>query len=190
MNYLLLITVVFLTGCAESGRMDQIDATCVMGDSISIGYQPYLAHSVHNPGNAGRSQYTRDNVQDWLRGKVYKAIVFNNGLHDVIFLTSEFETHKAVYKENIEFIADVVLHATTHPIFVLSTFTNDPQHPEWVTQTQAYNAIAREVMERKGIKVIDLYAVSFVNQAHIADTVHFDDVGYQLLANEISKELP
>ncbi len=190
MKYLLLLAVLLLTGCSEPGRMDQVNATYVMGDSISIGYQPYIAHSVHSPGNAGLSQYTRDNVVEWLKGKVYKAIVFNNGLHDVIFLPGQFETHKGAYKENMEFIADVVLRATARPVFVLSTFTTDPEHPEWDTQTQAYNGIAREVMERKGIKVIDLYTVSKINQAHIADTVHFDAVGYQILASEIAKELP
>lgn len=187
------LTVPFLAlaliGCAQ-GPGEPVWAeqdVLSIGDSISIGYQPFIANSVHNPGNASTATHTRDRVEQWLGGKMYRTIVFNNGLHDVMYNLGKVDEHAAEYKQSLEATADIILKHTPNPIFVLSTHCRDADYGAWNADTIQYNQMAREIMARKGIRVVDLWTLSL--SLTTTDGVHYDEASYRVLADEVSRAL-
>ena len=108
------------------------------------------------------------------------AILFNNGLHGWHLSEDEYESR---YGEVVEYI-------TKHfdaPLYILMTTATKDPHSERVL---GRNEKAKEVAEKYGLDIIDLYSESLEISEHIKnDGVHFDDEGYDALAKFIIENL-
>ncbi len=111
------------------------------------------------------------------------AVIFNNGLHGW-HLTDDTE-YGAFYEEMVQFL----MHEFSDtPLFlVLSTHVADDVRDARVVKR---NEAVKKIAEKYTLSMIDLYTVS-KNAPHLlsADGVHFTQEGYELLAEEIIRNL-
>lgn len=185
----------------------------IIGDSISIGYTPYVkkaledkAQIFHNEGNAKFTGYGMQNLDAWLGSENWDIIQFNWGLWDLCYrnpgepittsnrnvVSGVVTTTKEQYKANLEHIVKRLKQTHAKLIYVTTTYVpaNEPgRHPE---DAIAYNAIAKEVMKANAVEINDIYQSS--EKIHQQDAlkendVHYTKEGYQKLAVEIDKGL-
>ncbi len=187
----------------------------ILGDSISIGYTPHVRRMlagravVVRPTNAKGgaancegANFGVQHVDEWLalEGGAWDVIHFNFGLHDLkrvqpdtgknsLEPTDPHQADPARYEEQLRTITDAcaatgarLVFATTTPVPAGGVRPHrDPQDP--VT----YNAVARRVMEEKGVPVNDLFTFAAERLEGIQRPVdvHFTKEGSALLADRV-----
>ena len=174
-------------------------AILVIGDSISMGYGPYVRESLdqydvqHNPCNAYDSRNTARRIDGWLKTRSsWHAITFNNGIWDQT--VGDTWVGDDEYRANLTFIARAIKARTARPLFILSTEipVNTPDRLN--ARIVRKNEIAVEVMDAEGIPWLDLYSYSrTINHLHSRaaeqDDVHFTEEGYEALAEKVLEAL-
>lgn len=167
----------------------------VIGDSISVDYTLPLRRrlgevaNLHRvPDNARSTSNIMSHFDEWVGDERWDFIVLNSGLHDVAYDHYEQGDQRALYRRNLEKILDrlertgaVVFFATTTP--AQFNGARDPLVPQ-------YNAVAREVMEERGIEVIDLYGVIEPHFDSVrVDDLHFGSEGSEMFAATIAEAI-
>lgn len=184
-------------GCPQSAT-PSVDLSkpgvLVIGDSISIGYTPFVRQAltsydvVHNACNAMSSKNGVSKIDSWLELRTsWDVITFNHGMWDA---STFAHVSEADYEANLHIIAQKIKAKTNRPIFMLTTEVpvNAPNHLD--ARVIALNAIAVQVMTAEGIPVVDLYSVSktliseHINPA-LQNDVHYSSTGSQSLATEV-----
>ncbi len=180
------------TATADDSRLDIL----VIGDSISIGYTPYVQDALatnydvsHNLCNAMESSNGVKKIDLWLSQRAtWEAITFNHGLWDA---ASWVNTPISTYKNNLHVIAQKIKARTSKPLFILTTevLPGTPYRND--SRVQALNAAAVEVMNAEGIPVLDLHTFSqTIQDKHVnPNDVHYTEEGSSLLADEVLNEL-
>lgn len=190
----------------------------VLGDSISIGYTASLRNQLSEVATVVRPMANETKAENcsgtlngvakvdgWLqRAGEPDVITFNFGLHD---LKRETQSPKRVassdpsdppqsdpetYRQNlIEIVTK--LEATGAKLFYVTTTPVPPGklNPHRDTgDPLLYNAIARQVVQPRGIEVIDLYGPALENpQWQRPVNVHFTEAGSDALAEVIAKKV-
>ena len=156
-----------------------------VGDSISIGWLPHLAHCIgkaserlpsarytvaHAPG-WGTSEVLRDRMAHWLQGHHPAVIAFNSGLHD-IGRAQAADWQRAVAPERYERNVDALIgiFRAAAPSARLIWLNTTPVIRARMDATEGYrrykrdegdvddyNAIANAVIERNRVEVLDLH---------------------------------
>lgn len=220
LNYLLSLCLI-LIGCGNPANSAKLEtkvqikkSVLIIGDSISIGYTPWLRKSLvdhdvlHNPGNGySTALWLLDNIIDqWLGMKKEKwdAVIFNACLHDIWDIPQDIRIRDSLpqryvrpedYRTNLIIAAKKVKARTDHPLFVLGTWTPPgAQEGRTLADIQAYNQIAKEVMDDLGIPTVDLYTVSesiphLYEDADTGTNVHLTPEGSSVLASAIMDQL-
>lgn len=178
----------------------------IVGDSISIGYTPFIQKALiginiaHNPGNGGSTVRGVQSIEKWLGDTEWDIIVFNFGLHDMVFKDS-LKKYDVVngkisvplddYRKNLQTILDKLKETTANVVFVTTTTVPENSSGRKVESPEQYNKIAKEVMNKNGIEVLDLYETSL--KVHPKNSkpgnVHYSEAGYELLANPIIENI-
>ena len=180
----------------------------LLGDSISIGYtlptREMLAGkaNVHRPAtNCGPTTNGVTNLDSWLGDKKWDVIHFNFGLHDLKYVDEASKNTSpdkgrpqvslADYEKNLEQMVQrmkktgaVLIFATTTPV--------PPGEPQRVHDDAVkYNAAARRVMEKHGVRINDLHAFCLPRLKEIQRpaNVHFTPEGSEALAAEVAKAI-
>lgn len=110
------------------------------------------------------------------------AVLFNNGLHG-FHLDDETE-YRDHYEDMVRFL---IREFDGIPVFILlTTHIADADRNERVILR---NRTAREVADKYGLPVIDLYAVTEQIPDQLSDGVHLTQAGYRVLADAIIKAL-
>src|SRR6266540_1933513 len=131
----------------------------VIGDSISIGYTPFVQAALpgydvsHNYCNAMDSKNGVNKIDLWLSQRPsWGAITFNHGLWDV---ASWIRTSDSNYRANLTSLARKIKASTTKPLFILTT--EIPINTPYRSNARALelNAIALDVMNTEGVPVLD-----------------------------------
>lgn len=199
--HLLVIWILFL-----SFQADSLPNVLIIGDSISIGYTPWVkkalagkANVAHNPGNAKHSEVGLKDLEAWLGDVKWDIIQFNWGLWDLCYrnpnsknyghldkTNGQLTTSLEKYKENLDSIVQILQTLTTAKlIFVTTTYVPDNELGRYKGDAIKYNNAAKEIMERHGIKVNDVYFESVsIHNKFCRDTndVHYLDEGYHELS--------
>ncbi len=192
----------------------ELPEVLILGDSISIGYTPYVKEmlagkaEVHRPvypdGSPENCEGTTKGVAEvnrWLGDKKWDIIHFNFGLHDLKHVDPE--THKNSddpgdpyqaglnqYVKNLKQITGRLKQTGARLIFATTTpvapgTTGPVREPETVRK---YNKAAVRLMKKEGIVINDLYnfALPILDEIQIAHNVHYTGKGYKKFAEEIS----
>lgn len=200
----------------EAGNVADKPTVLVLGDSISIGYTPFLSQQLADVANvvrplaadgsaencAGTKNGVRK-VEQWIAqaGKP-DVITFNFGLHDLKRETpgdkpaasndpqDPPQSDPERYRRNLTQIVKK-LQATGAKLFFVTTTPVPPggvrPHRD-LGDPLLYNGIARQVVEPRGIEVIDLYAVAAAKPDWMRPVnVHFTPEGSEGLAAAIAK---
>ena len=202
-------TAVFPSVVFGDSNFDELPNVLIIGDSISIGYNPFvkqllLNHALvtHNEGNAQHTGTGLEKIDSWLGNTKWDVIHFNWGLWDLAYRDSNSEAYGnrdkvngeitnslEQYGENLQKLVDRLKETDSHLIWANTT----PVPPGEVGRISGdeigYNAVAERIMDENGIPVNDLYSYMIGHmdeyQVRYGD-VHFAKEGYEYLALKVA----
>lgn len=184
----------------------------IIGDSISIGYTPYVAEMLkgkatveHNEGNAEHTGTGLQRIDQWVGTTKWDVIHFNWGLWDLCYRNPEAavqgnkdKLHGTVttgleqYERNLEQLVQR-LEATGATLIWAQTTIVPPGEPgRNVGDDQKYNEVAALVMKKHGIMIDDLYSLTkgFSRAMFLAPgDVHYRDEGYKRIALRVAEKI-
>lgn len=198
--------IVALSLLCMAATSDKVSNVLIIGDSISIGYTPFVQKALapginveHNPGNGGSTVRGVESIEKWLGEREWNVILFNFGLHDLVHKDSlnKYDVNGMVavtlddYRKNLELIVASLMETTATLIFITTTEVPENSSGRKVDDPSKYNSVALEVMKKNDIKVVDLYTLSLSvhPQNSKPGNVHYTDKGYELLAEPLIKAI-
>lgn len=189
----------------------------LIGDSISIGYTPFVQDILKDKANVFRPmQYdgkpencsgTTKGVSEisrWLGTTKWDVIHFNFGLHDLKHVdpkTGEASTKAEDplqaelknYVKNLGYIVEQLKTSGAKLIFATTTpvpqnVTGIRREPENVVK---YNKAALKIMKKENIEVNDLYSFTLprLSEIQLERNVHFTEEGYEILAGAVTEKI-
>lgn len=173
----------------------------LIGDSISIGYTPFVREILKGKANVhriltngGPTTKGIENIDEWLGKSRWNVIHFNWGLHDLKYMFDDQpQVDLAQYERNLgrlvwrlQKTGAALIWATTTPVPSLRVAPK--RIPKDVSR---YNEAAARVMARGNVAVNDLYAFAMPRLAEIQrrDNVHFTDTGSRALGEQVAAAL-
>lgn len=186
---------------------DKVKNVLVIGDSISIGYFPFVEKALapgilalHNPGNGGSTRRGLDSLDSWLKNRKWDLVTFNFGLHDLAYKDEQgrndltkgkLSVTPEEYRENLEKIVLRLKKSARNILFVTTTVVPENSAGRKVVDPARYNQIALEVMKKHQVRVLDLYTPSLTIHPATSQpgNVHYSPEGYRLLADELIKTI-
>jgi len=191
---------------------DEKPKILIVGDSISIGYTPYVKNNLgnrakiyHNPGNAKHTNYGLQNIKEWAQAENWDIIQFNWGLWDICHRTDDdypdnkskrigvITTSKSEYAKNIDSIVSILKASSDAKlIFVTTTHVPEDDAGRHSADVYKYNDIAIEIMTRRGVFVNEVHQPSITIHELFGEgknDVHYNSLGYEKLSEIISQYL-
>ena len=179
---------------------DALPRVLLIGDSISIGYtvptREALAGkaNVHRaPTNCGPTIKGLTELDRWLGDGKWDLIHFNWGLHD---LRRDGGGKRQVpldeYEKNLTQLVERLEQTKAKLIWCGTTPVPEGCSPARTNEdTIAYNAVAKKIMDARGIAIDDLYAFALPKLKEIQRpaNVHFTPEGSAVLASQVAKSI-
>jgi|SRR5690554_4214365 len=189
----------------------------ILGDSISIGYTPFVEEYLKRKANVFRPMLENGkpencegttkgvkNIERWLGDKKWDVIHFNFGLHDIKHVdpvtgqNSQNPKHpqqasRKQYKKNLEIIVEKLKATGAKLIFATTT-----PYPDVVDgplrkpgMPQKYNRIAVKIMNKNGILINSLHAfmVPRMTELQLPKNVHFTEEGSREMAKKVVERI-
>ncbi|XOV93601.1 MAG: SGNH/GDSL hydrolase family protein [Bacteroidota bacterium] len=206
---ILISTVIFVT----AGFAQVKPKILVIGDSISIGYFPFVKEALenkaevfHNPGNAEHTGTGLENIEEWIGEGDWDIIQFNWGLWDLCYRHPDSKLYGnrdkvngtltytvEEYSANLEAIVKILKAQTDAKlIFVTTTYVPENEGGRYEADPIRYNEAASKIMEKYSIEVNDIYEKSATIHQRLGlgdDDVHYTEKGYKKLSKSINKFL-
>jgi acyl-CoA thioesterase-1 len=211
---LLVTSLLFLPNWLKAAISKDVPNVLILGDSISIGYTPFVQQqlegiaSVYRPvfenGNNENCQGTTHglkHIDRWIGTKKWDVIHFNFGLHDLKHVDAitgknsankedPYQANLKQYKKNLTVIVDKL--KMTNALLIFATTTPYPDDLKVAIRdpglSEKYNKIALRVMKKNKIMINDLY--SFVlprmQELQIPKNVHFTKKGSEALGIRVA----
>jgi hypothetical protein len=191
----------------------QFKKVLLLGDSISIGYTPFVQELMQylavvsrpmlpdgEAENCEGSTKGVENIRRWIGDTPWDLIHFNFGLHDMKHVdpvTGKNSTNPAdplqadlkQYKKNLKKIVEELKQTGADLIFATTTpypdKTNGPLRDPGMPEK--YNRVAIKIMNKNNIGINDLYtfAKPRLNEIQLPNNVHFTEKGYRALAGKV-----
>ena len=206
-QYFLIIVLVHFAFSTQ-----ELPNVLIIGDSISIGYTPFVDQSLegkanvfHNEGNAEHTSTGLRMLDQWLGDTEWSVIHFNWGLWDLCYRSDQSKVYgnrdkvngkvtfsPAEYGRNLEKL--VLSLKETNAILVFGTITYVPpgEAGRFVGDDKKYNKVAVQIMKKHGIQINKLNKVSKkVHRDHKKSDgdVHFTEAGYEILAKQVTRKI-
>ncbi len=172
----------------------------LLGDSIRLGYQPYLTELLKGRAEVGGiedngrfSLYTAWNVLAFLKatGSEADVIHWNNGLWDASRPIAEAGrlVSNEEYARNLRAILGELCRRRPNAAVIFATST--PTRPEnqltYNADVMELNDVARAVMAEEGVEINDLYALVAAHPEWICgDFIHLTPDGYAAAAEQVA----
>jgi lysophospholipase L1-like esterase len=214
---LLAIIMLALPGLAFLNIQEKQPKVLLIGDSISIGYLPFVQEIMKGKvavdriplkpnGKAENCQGTTNgiaNIDRWLGDTKWDVIHFNFGLHDIKHIKVDSgknsndpnDPHQADLKQYKKNLSEIVakLKATGAKLI----FATTTPYPKGTKPYRAfgddikYNKVAKKIMKKNGIAVNDLHAFVFprMEQLQKPVNVHFTELGSKALAEQVVQSI-
>lgn len=184
----------------------------IIGDSISIGYTPFVAKELaevanvlHNPGNGQETGYGLEHIDEWLAMGSWDVIHFNWGLWDLCYRHPEATTQGNrdkvngtltwtvdEYAKNLELLVEKLEATGATLIFATTTYVPVNEAGRFVEDAERYNKAALQIMKRHKIAITPLYKHSLKIHPKYGkgdDDVHYSDEGYRALSLPVIKSI-
>lgn len=185
----------------------------IIGDSISIGYTPFVKELLKfranvlrplqedgTPENCSGTIKGVESIDRWIGNTKWDVIHFNFGLHDIKHVdpaTGEGSNNPndpqqadlKQYKKNLEIIVERFKTTGARLIFATTTpypgQTNNPLREPGMPEK--YNRVAIKIMNKNNVAINDLYTFMQprLTELQIPDNVHFTPEGYLALAQKV-----
>ncbi len=173
----------------------------LIGDSISMGYTVPVRDllkgkaNVHRiPENGGPTPTGTAKLSKWLGTNQWNVIHFNWGLHDLKSMeTGKAQVSLAEYEANLRELVKQLQQTKAKLIWCATTPVPDAKltPPRRDSDVQAYNTIAKKIMDENKIPTNDLYAHTLPKLADVQRpaNVHFTPTGSEFLAKKVAKSI-
>ncbi len=192
---------------------DDLPNVLILGDSISIGYTPFVQELMKGkanvqrpiqgngkPENCAGTTNGVENIDRWIGDTSWDVIHFNFGLHDIKHEDPEtgqatknpedpYQADLKTYRRNLKVIVDKLLATDAKLIFATTTPVPNKQvspyrDPQDVIR---YNKAALKIMKKAGIPVNDLYGFTLplLSEIQRENNVHFVEEGSRLMAERV-----
>lgn len=182
----------------------------IIGDSISIGYTPFVkeklaqkANVFHNPGNAQHTGTGLKKITEWVGNEDWDIIQFNWGLWDLCYrhpdsklvgnrdkVKGKITFSVAEYAANLDSLVTTLKQLTDAKlIFVTTSYVPENEAGRFAEDALRYNAAAKEVMKKHSITVNDIYEPSRLIHRELgkgSDNVHYTAEGSKKLGELIA----
>ncbi|XOV91632.1 MAG: SGNH/GDSL hydrolase family protein [Bacteroidota bacterium] len=189
----------------------------ILGDSISIGYTPFVQElmkgkaNVHRPmlengkpENCSGTTNGVKNIDRWIGNTRWDVIHFNFGLHDLKHEDPEtkqatknpedpYQADPKTYRKNLTAIVDKLMATDAKLIYATTTpvpnkLVSPYRDPEDVIK---YNKVASKIMKKGSVPVNDLYSYALPLLAEIQrqNNVHFFEEGSRLMAKQVVEHI-
>lgn len=184
----------------------------LIGDSISIGYTPYVRKQLAGkadvfriPTNGRHSSYGLEQLDKWIGTREWDVIHFNWGLWDLCYRNPKAKTqgHRdkvngtltttpEQYRANMEKIVARLKRTDATLIWCTTTPVPEFEAGRKLGDDMKYNQIAEKIMKEDGILINDLHSHALLmlpkTQVRKGD-VHFTEPGYAHLAEKVAREI-
>ena len=205
-----LTGLTFLAPALLAEKTHALPKVLILGDSISIGYTPYVKEMLANEADVTRPsencQGTTNGVQkidQWLGDTTWDVVHFNFGLHDLKHVDASGknsdnpedpqQAEVGQYSKNLEEITARLKRTGAKLIFATTTpFPDQPDGPMRKSEDALrYNRAAIKIMERHGVVINDLYAFVLprMKAIQIPNNVHFTKEGSAVLAQQVAESI-
>lgn len=196
---------------------DKLPRVLIIGDSISIGYTPFVKELltnkvviVHAPGNNAATVTGLKRLDQWLGKEKWDVVHFNWGLHDMKYIdpaTAETDMAKLVpvekgrqwvpveqYEPNLKALVQRLKQSGAKLVWCSTTPVPVGASGRVPGDETKYNAAALRVMRAEGVPVDDLNAFVGTPEHRTAmggkaKDVHYTDAGSRALAAEVAKAI-
>ena len=188
----------------------------ILGDSISIGYTPFVQKKLSGIANVYRplfenggnencegTTYGLQHIDRWIGKEKWDLIHFNFGLHDIKHvdpITGEnssnpedpYQANLKQYKKNLKEIVKKLKGTNAKLVFATITPYPDNLTGRPLRDTglaKEYNKVALKVMKKNKIIINDLYGFIFpqMEDLQIPKNVHFTESGSEVIGNEVAQ---
>lgn len=184
----------------------------IIGDSISIGYTPFVKQALgatavveRVKGNAQHTGTGLKKIHEWLGDKKWDVIHFNWGLWDLCYRNPE-STNKGkrdkvngtityspeTYEKKLRELVLILKETGATLIFATTTMVPDEEPGRVKGDDKVYNAVAMKVMKEFGVEINDLNTRSYGIHARHGlgnDDVHYTKEGYEELARPVIEHI-
>jgi len=212
-----LSPVLAFSNIALSSKTFDPPNVLIIGDSISIGYTPFIKEIISFRANVSRPmqedgkpencQGTTNgvkNIKRWIGDTKWDIIHFNFGLHDLKHVepvtgkNSNNPDHPQQadlkqYKINLKEIVEVLKTTEAKLIFATTTpYPDDVGAPlRKPGMPEKYNQAAIKIMNKNGITINNLYAFMQPRMAELQrpKNVHFTQEGSRALAEKVAERI-
>ncbi|MBT3540245.1 MAG: SGNH/GDSL hydrolase family protein [Opitutae bacterium] len=191
----------FVHPFANPAHNPELPQVLIIGDSISIAYTPAVRTllkgdaQVHRPPtNCKWSAFGDQEIDKWLGSKKWDVIHFNFGLWDWYGWGQKQKATPKSYAQNLQRIvkklrktgARLIFGSTTPPCFKKEKSSKVLVSIE---TAQSFNQLAKEVMEKNGVTLNDLFATIGDNRSsyqRAGNDVHYTKDGTTVLATAVA----
>jgi len=209
--------VMTFTGMQAAGSEDAqlqkpLPQVLIIGDSISIGYTPYVAEMLkgeaivsHQKGNARHTGTGLKMLDQWIGTTKWDVIHFNWGLHDLCYRNPDSKagdnrdkiggtitTNLEQYEKNLEILVQRLKKNGATLIWAQTTVVPENEAGRFAGDDRKYNEVATTVMKKYGIMIDDLYALTeeFPPDLFLeSGNVHYTKEGYRKIAAQVADKI-
>lgn len=194
---------------AEPPADKSLPTIVLIGDSIRMGYAPFVADILKDKANVvaakqngGDTTRVLTNLDKWAIAHKPTVVHFNCGLHDLKFSRQTKKPQVPIedYEKNLRTIVDRLQKETkARLIFATTTPIQDKLHAKRKGEfdrreadVKRYNEVALKVMKEKGVEIDDLHAVvakAGIEKVQRTDGTHYTADGSKALAKAVVKSV-
>ena len=193
---------------AEAAEAAGLPRVLIIGDSISIGYTPFVkqqlkdkANILHAPGNNESTARGLEHLDAWLGPKKWDVIHFNWGLHDLKWIDDKAKITEVgkgkqwvpveTYEKNLAELVQRLKKTGAKLIFCTTTPVPEGAMGRVPGEEAKYNAAALRVMQAAGVTINDLCAFIQPQREKLGKPkdVHYTNAGSEALAGVVSKAI-
>jgi hypothetical protein len=210
-----------LTGDWDVSIDPDLPNVLIIGDSISGGYIQDVRQLLDGRANVLRpvqkvkkgsknitfrdTRFGLVNVEKWLGDLKWEVIHFNWGLHDLCYRTplvnnqssrdkinGKISVPLADYRDNLEELVVRLKSTGAVLIWASTTFVPEGEVGRFAGDELKYNDKAREVMEKHGIAINDLHALTSnfdITLFRKPGNVHYTKEGSQKIAVQVAEKI-
>ena len=210
-----------LTGSWGVAINPKLPNVLVIGDSISIGYTQYVRQLLDGKANVIRpmrkvgtslrnincrdTRFGLENLEKWLGDLKWDVIHFNWGLHDLCYrnpqansksnrdkINGKLAVPLAEYQDNLEKLVVRLKSTGAVLVWASTTFVPEGEIGRFAGDEVKYNDKARLVMDKHGIAINDLHALTSTFDDTLfrsPGNVHYTKEGYQKIAAQVAEKI-
>ena len=202
----------FIPASAADPAPKDLPKVLIIGDSISIGYTPFVKRLLkdeatvsRNPGNAAHTGTGVEKIDAWLGDTRWDLIHFNWGLHDLCYrnpnakqqgnrdkVNGTITTTPEQYEKNLDQLVTRLKKTGATLVWASTTLVPEGEAGRIAGDDKKYNEVAARVMKKHGVAIDDLHTLSATFSPELfvkAGDVHYKPAGYQKLGTQVTESI-